>query len=149
MTPRSAWILAIVGLLATNVVAMVIIAVAASCGSAQVIPDYYARAAHYDDELARSAASRALGWRVDLTMTPGAIDAAVSDASGKPIGGAEVRITGYQRAHAAESLDVVLSAVTAGRYRGLVRQRRGWYDLIAAVDAGGAHYTQHIVVEAR
>jgi len=143
------WTVAIVALLAGNMVAMIALAVLANRGGAQVIPDYYARAAHYDDELARSQASQALGWRVEVTVTGGAIDAVVRDASGAPIDGAEVRITGYQRAHASEAVDVVLARASAGRYRGAIRDQRGWYDLVASVAAGGADYTQHIVLEAR
>jgi nitrogen fixation protein FixH len=143
------WTAAIVGLLGANVVAMIALAVAANRGGAQVIPDYYARAAHYDDELARSQASQALGWHVEVAIAGGTIDAVVSDASGAPIVGAEVRITGYQRAHASEVVDVVLASAAAGRYRGALRDQRGRYDLVASVAASGAHYTQHLVIEAR
>jgi nitrogen fixation protein FixH len=149
MTAGWKWLLAIAGLLAANVVAMTCLAVAANRGGAQVIPDYYAQAVHYDDELARSAASRALGWRVEVAAQGGAIDAAVSDAAGRPIDGARVRITGYQRAHAAELVDLALAPTAPGRYHGALAGRRGWYDLVASVDAGGAHYTVHVVVEAR
>jgi nitrogen fixation protein FixH len=149
MTPRRTWIAAIVGLLLANVVAMIALAVAANHGGAQVIPDYYAKAAHYDDELARSQASQALGWHVEVAVAGGTIDAAVSDASGAPIDGAEVRITGYQRAHASDVVDVVLASASAGRYRGAIHDQRGRYDLVASVVAGAAHYTQHVVVEAQ
>jgi nitrogen fixation protein FixH len=149
MTARSMWILAIAGLLAANVVAMITLAVVANHGAAQVIPDYYARATRYDAELAQSSASRALGWRIDVVAAGTTIDAVVSDASGKPLDGARVRLTGYQRAHASEVVDVTLAATASGRYRGVLPRRSGWYDLVASVDAGGAHYTQRMVVEAR
>ena len=55
MTPRLRWILAIAGLLGGNVIAMVILAVVANNGGTQVIPAYYDKAAHYDDELTDSA----------------------------------------------------------------------------------------------
>jgi nitrogen fixation protein FixH len=149
MTARWTWLLAIVGLLLANVIAMVILAVVANRGAAQVIPDYYARATHYDDELTSSSQSEALGWRVDVSVTGGVLDATVSDAAGAPITGATVRITGYHRAHAADVLDVVLAATADGHYRGAMPPRRGSYDLVAGVDARGAHYTHHVVVEAR
>jgi nitrogen fixation protein FixH len=149
MTARWRWFLAIAGLLAANVVAMVTLAVLANHGGAQVIPDYYARAVRYDDELAQSSASRALGWRVDVVASGSTIDAVVSDASGKPLDGARVRLTGYQRAHASEIVDVTLAAAASGRYRGVIPRGFGWYDLVASVDAGGAHYTQRVVIEAR
>jgi hypothetical protein len=40
MKPRVAWMLAIVGLLAVNVVAMVVLAVVAHRGGSQVLPSY-------------------------------------------------------------------------------------------------------------
>jgi nitrogen fixation protein FixH len=143
------WTVAIVALLAANMIAMITLAVIAHRGGAQVIPDYYARAVHYDDELARSATSHALGWNVEVVVVGGTIDATVSDASGAPIDGAAVRITGYQRAHASDVVDVVLASASAGRYRGAIRDQRGWYDLEASVAADGARYTQHVVIEAR
>jgi len=149
MTPQRKWLVAIAALLGANVVAMVVLAVVASHGTSQVIPDYYARAVHYDDEMARATVSRALGWRVEIAMIGGAIDATVRDAAGRAIDGARVRVTGYQRAHAADAVDVALSAATAGHYRSAVAARPGRYDLVATVDAGSARYTQHLVVEAR
>jgi nitrogen fixation protein FixH len=149
MTPRLTWLFAIAGLLGANVIAMVVLAVVANNGTNQVIPDYYDKAAHYDDELTRSTVSRALGWHVEVAMAAGAIDATVRDAAGHAIDGAEVRISGYQRAHASDALDVALTAASGGHYRGGGGAHRGWYDLIAVVDARGARYTQHLVVEAR
>jgi len=149
MTPRLTWMFAIVGLLAANVVAMVILAVVANNGGTQVIPEYYDKAAHYDDEMARSSASQALGWHAEVAMVSGALDVTVSDGAGRAIDGAQVRITGYQRAHASDSLDVVLAAIGAGRYHGNVRERHGWHDLTVIADLGAAHYMQHVVVEAR
>jgi len=149
MTASFKWILAIVGLLVANMIAMVILAVVANNGTNQVIPDYYAKATHYDDEMARSAASQALGWQVVVAITHDAIDVAVSDAAGKPLEGAEVRVAGYQRAHAADLLDQVLASAGAGHYRAASPERAGWYDLTVLVTSGGAHYSQHVVVEAR
>ena len=149
MTAGSKWLLAIAGLLVANVIAMLTLAVAANRGGAQVIPDYYARATHYDDELDSSSRSQALGWHVDVTVAGDAIDAAVMDASDAPIVGAAVHMTGYQRAYAAETVDIALAATSAGHYRGMMSGRRGWYDLVARVEARGAQYTQRIVVEAR
>jgi nitrogen fixation protein FixH len=149
MTARWKWLLAIIGLLAANVAAMVTLAVAAHHGSAQVIPDYYAKATRYDDELDSSSRSRALGWRVELAAAGAVLDATVVDAAGAPIADARVHITGYQRAHAAETVDIALVATSAGHYRGALPGRRGWYDLVARVEARGAQYTRRLVVEAR
>ena len=89
MTAGWKWSVAIVGLLAVNVIAMVVLAVLAHHGGAQVIPDYYAKATHYDDELTRSSRSKALGWRVAVSIDGAAIDATVVDAAGAPIADAD------------------------------------------------------------
>ena len=149
MTARWKWLIAIAGLLVANMIAMVILAVAANRAGAQVIPDYYAKATRYDDELASSTRSQALGWRVDVSIAGNVIDATVVDASGAAIREATVRITGYQRAHASDVVDVVMATAGAGHYRGTMPGRRGWYDLVVRVDARGERYTKRLVVEAR
>lgn len=152
MTPRKAWVIAIVGLLGVNVVAMVILAVIANDGGTQVIPAYYDKAAHYDDEIDRARVSRALGWHAGVALSGGAIEVVLSDAAGRAVEGATVRITGYHRAHAVDQLDVVLATTGGGRYRGDVRDRPGWpglYDLTVLADRAGARYLQHVAVEAR
>ena len=104
MTARRTWPLAIGGLLIGNVIAMVILAVVANDGGTQVIPAYYDRAAHFDDEMSRASASRALGWHAEVAIAAGAIDVTVSDAAGHAVDGARVRVTGYQRAHSYDGL---------------------------------------------
>jgi nitrogen fixation protein FixH len=128
---------------------MAVLAVVASDGGTQVIPAYYDKATRYDDELDRARASRALGWHADAVMSSGAIEVVVRDAAGAPIDGAKVRITGYQRAHAADPLDVALAAAGGGHYRGALRDRRGWHDLTVLAERAGARYLQHVTIEAR
>ena len=149
MTAAWKWLLAIAGLLAANVISMVILVVVAHHGRAQVIPDYYARATHYDDELASASHSRALGWRVEVSATGDAIAARAVDAAGAPITGATVRVTGYQRAYASDVVDIELAPAGAGLYCGALPARRGWYDLVVRVAARGERYTDHLAVEAR
>lgn len=149
MTPQLRWLFAIVGLLGVNVIAMVVLAVVANHGGAQVIPSYYDKAAHFDDEIDRARQSRALGWHADAAMFGGTVEVVVVDAAGHAIDGASVRITGYQRAHAADLLDVVLAGVGGGRYRVEVHARRGWHDLTVLAERAGARYVQHVAIEAR
>jgi nitrogen fixation protein FixH len=150
VTARTTWVVAIVSLLGGNVIAMVILAVAATDGGTQVIPAYYEKAAHYDDEIDRARASRTLGWHADVIMAGGAIEVIVSDAAGDPIDGANVRVTGYQRAFAADEIDVALSASGGrGHYRSAVHERRGWHDLTVFAARGDARYMQHLAIEAR
>jgi nitrogen fixation protein FixH len=149
MSARAKWIVAIVGLLAGNVLAMVILATVASVGHSEVIPDYYNQGVHYDDAIAQGEANRALGWRVDATLTGGELVVVVHDAKGAPIDGAVVRTTGYPRAHAAERIDVALVAGGAGSYRARADHAPGIHDLAITIERGGARYLQHVVVDAR
>jgi nitrogen fixation protein FixH len=143
------WVAAIAGLLGANVVAMTILAVTAGNGGTQVIPAYYDKAAHYNDELDRALVSRALGWHAGVTMSGGAIEVVVVDAAGAALDGATVRVTGYQRAHAAELVDVTLASAGGGHYRGQLQGRPGWHDLTVLAERAGARYTQPVAIEAR
>jgi nitrogen fixation protein FixH len=149
MTPAMRWWLVIAGLLAGNAIAMVLLAVIASDGGTQVIPAYYDRAVHFDDEIDRASASRALGWHAEVAIAAGEIDVTMSDGTGHAVDDARVRVTGYQRAHAGEPVDVELARVGGGHYRAGLRERRGWHDLTVVAERGDAHYQQRIAVEAR
>ncbi|HET9624939.1 MAG TPA: FixH family protein [Kofleriaceae bacterium] len=147
MKARNKWLIAIGGLLAGNVIGVTTLAVVANAGPAQIIPDYDVKAVRFDSELTRDAASRRLGWQAQLALTGETLEARLRDAAGQPIEGARVEITGYHRAHAAATLDVVLAPSGDG-YRGALRSQRGTYDLTVVVDARGEHFTQHVAVEA-
>lgn len=149
MTPAMRWWLVISGLLVGNALAMVLLAVIAGDGGTQVIPAYYDRAVHFDDEIDRASASRALGWHAEVAIAAGQIDVTMSDGSGHPVDDARVRVTGYQRAHAGEPVDVELARVGGGHYRAGLRERRGWHDLTVVAERGDAHYQQRVAVEAR
>lgn len=149
MTASRKWFLAIAGLLAANAIAMVVLTVAANDGRSQVIASYYDKAVHFDDQLAREATDRALGWHAEVAIAGGEIDVTIVDGAGTAIDDARVRVTGYQRAHAAELVDVFAAAIGDGHYRGTAATRPGWHDLTVAAERGGVRYTQHVVVEAR
>lgn len=148
MSPRSRWAFAIVGLLAANALAMVILVAFASDGETQVIPAYYEKAVHYDDALDQARASRALGWHAEVAFARGGVEVALRDARGAAIDGARVTVTGYQRARASRALAIELSALGDGRYRAQARGPRGVHDLTICVEHGGARFTQHAVIEA-
>jgi nitrogen fixation protein FixH len=142
------WIAGIIGLLAGNVVAMAILATVAHDGASQVIPDYYERAAHFDDALASAAAAHALGWHADLSIGIDAVEVRLRDASGAAVDGAKVRVSGYQRAHASEALDVELAAVGGGRYRAAIEARTGVHDLVITAERDGDRFTQRSSIDA-
>ena len=148
MSPTVRWLLAIVGLLVANMVAMVVLVVSAhGDGGAQVIPDYYARAVHHDLTLASAARSTALGWQVAATLERGAIVVEARDAAGAPLVG-RVRVTGYPRAHAARTFEVALEPTGPGIYRAARTNDRGWHDLTISIDTASARDRQHVATEA-
>ncbi len=94
LPPHIAWPLFVVTLLVMGVsVAVGTLVMANSDGGAQVVEDYYRKALDWDAHAAEAAATAALGWRVDLAVTPGASEAArileiaFRDRDGRPVTG--------------------------------------------------------------
>lgn len=150
MNAATKWILAIVGLLAANLIAMIVLASVAHSGGAQVIPDYYETAARYDETLDERARSKALGWTAAATLHGAVVDVEVRDAAGGALDGARVTVTGYPRAHAAARFELELSPVGDGGYRGALSAHRGGvHDVTVIVERAGERFTRALVVEAR
>ncbi|MFN0250040.1 MAG: FixH family protein [Kofleriaceae bacterium] len=148
MSASTKWIIAIVGLLAGNIAAMIILATIATATTPGIVPDYYERAAHYDDAIDEAARSRALGWSVGLTLASGTVEASIRDASASPLDGAIVRVTGYPRAHATRRFDLTLVAIGHGRYRAVLPSV-GVHDLTVVVERGGERFATQVTVESR
>lgn len=135
MSAKLRWIVAIVGLLGGNIVAMLVLVVSSSAhGGAQVIPDYYERAAHYDRTIDQEAANRALGWRVEVADRR----VTVVDASGRAIEG--ITLAGYPRAHAARRFETRDGRVPPTAH--------GWLDVTVTAERGGDRFVQQVAVEA-
>lgn len=150
MSSALKWILAIVALLGGNVVMMVVLAVAANSGDAQVIPDYYAQATRYDETMAEASHSRALGWTAAATLTGSTLEITVLDADGHPLDGAHVAVAGYQRAHADGRYALELAPTGPGTYQGALADARvGVHDLALVVAREDQRFTTQLVVEAR
>ena len=69
MSAGTRWILIVIGLLLGNAVAVVVLIGSAGGTRGRVLPDYYDRAAAWDDTMAETARSNALGWR-GQTLAP-------------------------------------------------------------------------------
>jgi nitrogen fixation protein FixH len=150
MNAATKWTVAIVTLLGGNVLAMAALAVGAQHGTAQVIPGYYQKAAHYDDAIDEAARSRALGWSVEASIVAGTIEVRVRGRDGAMLGGARVQVEGYQRSRADDRLELELGPVGPGIYRGVLHgSRLGWHDLTIAVERGGERFTERVTTEAR
>jgi nitrogen fixation protein FixH len=143
------WIVIIVALLATNVLAQIALALFATNGDTQVIPAYYDRALHYDDAIDQAARDRVLGWHLDTATPRGVLDVGLHDAAGKPISDAEIHVRGYARANAAVPIDLVLVARSDGRYRAGTALRAGWHDFVITVDRRGDLFVRNVAIEAK
>ena len=94
LPPHIGWPLMVVGLLVMSIAAATITVVAAhSDGGAQVVDEYYTKATQWDEQVARQAASDALGWSTRLTVHTldarglRTADVLVTDRAGTPIEG--------------------------------------------------------------
>lgn len=143
------WTVAIVALLAGNVIAMVTLAMIANTSNAQIIPDYYERAAHYDHALDEATRSVATGWTSEATLAATSITVTLRDAAGEPLDGARLEVTGYPRAHAARTLAVTLQPLGAGRYTAaLPVPAYGRHDLKIVAELASQRFVEQVTIEA-
>lgn len=119
------WPIAIVGMLAVNVIATGVLMWAASDDEANAIePDYYRKAVAWDSTLAVRERGRALGWTMDAALGVLAPDGmatvsvALADSTGAPLDDAVVSVEGIHNAHARHPLHgtLVRDPGSPGRY---------------------------------
>ena len=134
MSAATKWILAVVGLLAGNIIAMSVLITASHRGGSQVIDAYDDKAEHYDDQIDQAQRNARLGWPVVATFDRGALV-----VTGAPAG-ARVRVTGYPRAHADRVFSIVGPSAPLTVH--------GILDVTIFVDRGSDHFVQKQVVEA-
>ena len=128
MSAGTKWIVAIVGLLAGNLIAMAVLLGAANTGGSRVLPQYYDRAIHYNNAIDQAAQNRALGWRVRAAWNGRAVVAEVTDRDGVALRDANIEIA------------------TEARVPG---QQRGLYDVTVVVTRGADKFVERTIVEAR
>ena len=151
------WPIGITGVLAATVAANVwVMIIATDDPSFAIEPDYYTKAIDWDSTLARATESVRLGWRLTPELGPIAADggvrlsATLSDSTGAPISGAEVRVSALPVARANEVHQVTLAAVAPGEYVTHFDARRaGQWELRFDVRTASAHFTEIARVEAR
>ena len=149
ISARTAWLMAIVGLLAANVLATSLLLFEAHHGASAVIPNYYDRAIKYDETLDQMQVDRDLGWHLAVSAVGGLVTVTVLDREGHAVNDAIVQVTGYARAYADQILDTVLAPHGAGVYAAPLLQHAGVHDLTVAVRRSAQVFVQHVVVEAR
>jgi len=135
------WTMIVVAFLVSNALAMGYLVLASSTSRADVIPDYYAKSARFDEEIDQAAKNRALGWRVDAQA---GVSLDLRDAAGTPIIGARVHVSAMARATGRRTeLDLV---ERDGRYVATHRAG-GLEDLAIVAERGGERFTAHAIVE--
>ncbi len=149
MSAKLTWTIAIVGLLAGNIVAMIVLMMAAGSASPAIVPDYYERAAHFDTAIDDARRSASLGWTTHQVVSPTGIEVRVADRDGAPLGDATVRVTGYARAQATRQIDVTLVATGPGTYRAGLASTAGVHDLTIVVERGADRFVASTTVEAQ
>ncbi len=144
------WPIAMTAILATTVVANFgVLYVADHDPSFVVEKDYYQKAVHYDDEIDQELRNQKLGWTLQPTVAPIApngsgVNVRLSDAGGRPLGGATVRVSALFNARAGDVLDATLSAVAPGSndyFARLPMRHAGEWELRFDATRGSDHFT--------
>ena len=150
------WPIGVALVLATTVVGDVWIAIVASRDRAFAVePDYYQKAVHFDDELARPAASARLGWTVTPTLqlgrlgSPGTVSIVVRDAADAPVTGARVELLAMHNARATHQLVAALAERGGGAYAApLDAERPGEWELRFVIARGTDRFAVRTRVDA-
>jgi nitrogen fixation protein FixH len=124
MRAAKLWPIAIVGMLAVNVIATGVLMWAANDDEANAIePDYYRKAVAWDSTVAARDRGAALGWTMDVTLGPlgedggATVTVALADSTASPLEHAAVTLEAIHSAHARHPLHATLVPAAPGRYR--------------------------------
>lgn len=155
MNAGTRWIAIVIGLLAANVLAVVILIGTAGDPSPRVVPDSYQRALDYDRTMAERTDSAALGWGarlrlIEISPGRGRVELELTDRAAAPLAGATVAVEVRQRS-LATGVTVALTESAPGRYAGEVAVTgRGLHELglRAQLGALGFASAQTISLEA-
>lgn len=149
MKASVAWPLAIVSLLALNVLVVAVTVVSANSDpSSSIESNYYEKAVHWDQTAAEAAQSARLGWTCKIRLVgaqsasnPGALDIVLADRNGAPVDGAVVHAEIFHNARAADRTELALSPLASGAYSGAVTAMRpGLWHVNLVVDRAGDRF---------
>ncbi len=149
MKPGMQWPLGIAAVLVLSTVGQIWFAVVANRDQAFAVEgDYYAKAIHWDAELAQRQENALLGWRIAPTLQlgkengEGALSIELRDSTGVGITGADVQVLAMHNARAARQLSATLAEVGEGTYRAPLPARRpGEWELRFSVRRGTQRFT--------
>jgi nitrogen fixation protein FixH len=119
--------------------------------------DYYARAVHWDDELAQRRRNEALGWQAAPSLARDAGESTLlrvrlTDAAGRPLGDAAVAVEAFAVARSARVERATLAPAPGeapGAYDGRLRMAQpGLWELRVVATRNGERFTAVRRVEA-
>lgn len=146
--------MAIVGLLSLSVIASLLTVYASrSDGGAQVIDDYYHKAATWDSTRALQAASDALGWQVDLTTEPAngtarLVQLHIRNQDGTPVTGLQGTINAFRPQQAQMVDETTLVETEPGVYQQqLTMPQAGLWDIEISATRGDQPFLKRIRLE--
>lgn len=152
--PHIGWPMAIVGLLSLSVIASLVTVYASrSDGGAQVIEDYYHKAATWDSTHALQTASDALGWQVDATAEPAQDTARVIrlhilNKDGEPVTGLQGTINAFRPQQAQRVDQSALTETAPGLYQQqLSMLQTGLWDIELNATHDGTPFLKRIRLE--
>ncbi|TWT82665.1 FixH [Planctomycetes bacterium CA13] len=143
----------VVGLLTLQViVGVVAIILATNDPSAAVLPDYYDKALHWDNQKEAEAASRELGWKFTLlAMQEGdktGIQGQLKDGDGSPISIASGTLELYHHSRASQIDKITLPPSSQGTFgiSGCLPQDGLWQANLDVTDANGKRFVNSQVM---
>jgi nitrogen fixation protein FixH len=144
----SRWIAFVVALLVGNLVAGGVLVAASRDGHRRVIPDYYRRAAAWDQTMNAERSSLDVGWKASVVLRPDGVTIALRDRDGLPVSGAAVRIVGHHRGHADHALTQILLEAEPGKYRSAVALPfPGLWELDVQAHRAAVSWVTHVVAD--
>lgn len=147
MSPGARWIAGVIATLVGGVIAMVgLIIMAERANAGRIMPNYYQRAAHFDDDIAAADASRALGWTATATLTTSAVRVCLVDRSGQPVVATTTAVVTH-RAFPGQGQTATLTAGADGCATAPLVLRLGVHDVTLAAVAGTDRFVASAVRE--
>lgn len=109
-------------------------------------PDYYAKAVQWDSTMAQEGRNRALAWQLHPALSEfrddgAALSVAITDASGRAVRGADVRVSALYVGRAGDVVNVPLSEGEARYEATLPVRHAGAWELRFEVRRGGDRFT--------
>ncbi|MEM9428673.1 MAG: FixH family protein [Pseudomonadota bacterium] len=102
-----------------------------------VVENSYVASQQFDDMIAERKAQAARGWHTALDYSGGQLHFAMTDAAGRALAGAEVRVRVGRPTHETDDLDIALVPVAGGYGAALALTPGAWDAWVEARSADG------------